>query len=69
MDRVDVAQQPKRVRVTDYKGGKYTWQDEDEFRGGRNVQLAIYILAALTSITVVQRIAYVRTQLNAKSEG
>ena len=46
MDRVDVAPQPKRVRVTDYKGGRYVWQDEDEFKGGRNVQLAIYVLAA-----------------------
>jgi RecB family exonuclease len=46
MDRIDVAQNPKRVRVTDYKSGKYIWQDEDEFKGGRNVQLAIYALAA-----------------------
>jgi RecB family exonuclease len=46
MDRVDVAHKPNRVRVTDYKSGKYIWQDEDEFKGGRNVQLAIYILAA-----------------------
>src|SRR5687767_3817687 len=46
MDRVDVAQKPNRVRVTDYKSGKYIWQDEDEFKGGRNVQLAIYVLAA-----------------------
>ncbi len=46
MDRLDVAVRPKRVRVTDYKGGKYIWQDEDEFKGGRNVQLAIYVLAA-----------------------
>lgn len=46
MDRLDVAAQPKRVRVVDYKTGKYDWQDEDEFRGGRNVQLAIYVLAA-----------------------
>lgn len=46
MDRLDVASKPKRVRVTDYKGGKYVWEDEDEFRGGRNVQLAIYVLAA-----------------------
>jgi hypothetical protein len=36
---------------------------------GSVLPYAIYILAALTSITVVQRIAYVRTQLNAKSEG
>ncbi|OFW34760.1 MAG: hypothetical protein A3F70_07245 [Acidobacteria bacterium RIFCSPLOWO2_12_FULL_67_14] len=46
MDRLDVATQPKRVRVIDYKGGKYVWEDEDEFRGGRSVQLAIYVLAA-----------------------
>jgi CDP-diacylglycerol--glycerol-3-phosphate 3-phosphatidyltransferase len=36
---------------------------------GSVLPYAIYILAALTAITVVQRIAYVRTQLNAKSEG
>jgi CDP-diacylglycerol--glycerol-3-phosphate 3-phosphatidyltransferase len=36
---------------------------------GSVLPYAIYILAALTTITVVQRIAYVRTQLNAKSEG
>jgi RecB family exonuclease len=41
-----VAARPKRVRVIDYKTGRYNWQDEDEFRGGRNVQLAIYVLAA-----------------------
>jgi superfamily I DNA/RNA helicase/RecB family exonuclease len=46
MDRVDVAQSPKRIRVTDYKSGKYIWEDEDEFKGGRNAQLAIYVLAA-----------------------
>jgi ATP-dependent helicase/nuclease subunit B len=46
MDRIDVAQNPKRVRVTDYKSGRYIWQDEDEFKGGRNLQLAIYVLAA-----------------------
>ena len=46
MDRVDIAEQPKRVRITDYKSGQYIWKEEDEFKGGRNVQLAIYILAA-----------------------
>jgi RecB family exonuclease len=46
MDRLDVAARPKRVRVIDYKGGKCVWEDEDEFRGGRSVQLAIYVLAA-----------------------
>ena len=38
-------------------------------RRGRVLPYVIYILAALTAVTVVQRIAYVRTQLNAKSEG
>ena len=46
MDRLDVATGPDRVRVIDYKTGKYKWEDEDEFRGGRDVQLAIYVLAA-----------------------
>ena len=49
MDRLDVATRPKRVRVIDYKGGKYVWQDEDQFKGGRNVQLAIYVLAAASA--------------------
>jgi ATP-dependent helicase/nuclease subunit B len=46
MDRLDVAARPKRVRVIDYKGGWNPWKEGEEFRGGRNVQLAIYILAA-----------------------
>lgn len=46
MDRLDVAARPKRVRVIDYKTGKYRWEDGEEFRGGRDVQLAIYVLAA-----------------------
>ncbi len=46
MDRLDVAARPKRVRVIDYKGGGNPWKDGEEFRGGRNVQLAIYVLAA-----------------------
>ena len=46
MDRVDLAKQQKQVRVTDYKSGKYIWEEEDEFKGGRNVQLAIYVIAA-----------------------
>lgn len=46
MDRLDVAAGPRRVRVIDYKTGKYFWKDGDQFRGGRNVQLAIYVLAA-----------------------
>ena len=46
MDRLDVGTRPKRVRVIDYKTGKYDWKDDDQFKGGRKVQLAIYILAA-----------------------
>jgi ATP-dependent helicase/nuclease subunit B len=46
MDRLDVALSPPRVSVIDYKGGKYDWKDGEAFRGGRSVQLAIYVLAA-----------------------
>jgi len=46
MDRLDVATSPKRVRVIDYKTGKYNWAEDEEFGGGRKVQLAIYVLAA-----------------------
>lgn len=46
MDRLDVAARPKRVRVIDYKTGKYNWAHDEEFGGGRKVQLAIYVLAA-----------------------
>lgn len=46
MDRLDVAARPKRVRVIDYKSGRYDWEDGEEFGGGRKVQLAIYVLAA-----------------------
>ncbi len=46
MDRLDVAARPRRVRVVDYKSGRYDWEDGDEFCGGRKVQLAIYVLAA-----------------------
>ena len=46
MDRLDVAARPRRVRVIDYKTGKYRWEEGEEFRGGRDVQLAIYVLAA-----------------------
>ena len=46
MDRLDVSPKPKRVRVIDYKSGGYFWKEDEDVRGGRNVQLAIYVLAA-----------------------
>jgi ATP-dependent helicase/nuclease subunit B len=46
MDRLDVAANPKRVRVIDYKTGYFDWKADDQFKGGRKVQLAIYNLAA-----------------------
>ena len=61
MDRVDVAARPKRVRVIDYKGGKYVWQDGEEFRGGRNVQLAIYVLAAAAVARSTKSLSLVTT--------
>jgi hypothetical protein len=49
IDRIDVAPGSRRVRVIDYKTGKYFWQWEPkdaQFRGGRALQLAIYNQAA-----------------------
>jgi RecB family exonuclease len=47
IDRVDVAARPtKAVRVVDYKTGKSQWKDGEQFRGGRELQLAIYNRAA-----------------------
>ena len=39
------------------------------FAGRGSLPYAIYLLAALTTVTVVQRIIFVRTQLNSKVEG
>ncbi|MCG6925290.1 MAG: PD-(D/E)XK nuclease family protein, partial [Acidobacteria bacterium] len=46
LDRIDVDGSEKRVRVLDYKTGKYKWKAGEEFRGGRELQLAIYNRAA-----------------------
>ena len=49
IDRVDCANgRGKRVRVLDYKTGKCRWKRDEQFRGGRELQLAIYNLAAAT---------------------
>jgi ATP-dependent helicase/DNAse subunit B len=42
LDRVDVRESPKAVRVVDYKTGKYPWKEDEQFRGGRELQLALY---------------------------
>jgi len=44
IDRLDLSR--GRVRVIDYKTGKYVWAKEQQFRGGRELQLALYNRAA-----------------------
>jgi RecB family exonuclease len=46
IDRIDVDPGSRRVRVIDYKTGKYFWERGAQFRGGRALQLAIYNQAA-----------------------
>ena len=46
LDRVDVRPEPFAVRVVDYKTGWYGWKDGEQFRGGRELQLALYNEAA-----------------------
>ena len=47
IDRADLASgEAKRVRVVDYKTGKPQWKEGEQFRGGRELQLAIYNRAA-----------------------
>jgi len=47
IDRADLASGPaKRVRVVDYKTGQFRWKEGEQFRGGRELQLAIYNRAA-----------------------
>lgn len=42
LDRIDVCAASRTVRVVDYKTGKYFWKDGEQFRGGRELQLALY---------------------------
>jgi hypothetical protein len=47
IDRADLASgQAKSVRVVDYKTGQFRWKEGEQFRGGRELQLAIYNRAA-----------------------
>lgn len=46
LDRVDLASNPARVRVIDYKTGAYRHDEGEEWDGGRQVQLAMYNVAA-----------------------
>ncbi len=46
LDRIDVDDHARQVRVIDYKTGRYLWKDDEQFRGGRELQLAIYNRAA-----------------------
>ena len=42
LDRIDEKPEPRTVRVIDYKTGDYHWKADEQFRGGRELQLAIY---------------------------
>ena len=46
LDRIDVSDDPRQLRVIDYKTGYFKWKDGEQFRGGRELQLAIYNRAA-----------------------
>jgi RecB family exonuclease len=46
IDRIDTTRRTRRVRVIDYKTGKYVWKQDEQWKGGTEVQLAIYNLAA-----------------------
>jgi RecB family exonuclease len=46
IDRLDVAAGARRVRVIDYKTGGHYWKREEEWKGGRELQLALYNRAA-----------------------
>jgi RecB family exonuclease len=41
-----VSDDPPELRVIDYKTGSFKWKDGEQFRGGRELQLAIYNRAA-----------------------
>ena len=46
IDRLDVARRSGRVRVIDYKTGKHFWRQDEQWKGGTELQLAIYNQAA-----------------------
>jgi hypothetical protein len=45
IDRIDVREDQTLV-LRDYKSGKVPWRDDSMFRGGRQLQIPIYVLAA-----------------------
>jgi RecB family exonuclease len=46
IDRIDATRRSRRVRVIDYKTGRYIWKQDEQWKGGTELQLAIYNLAA-----------------------
>jgi ATP-dependent helicase/DNAse subunit B len=46
LDRVDFAEDPPRVRVLDWKTGRFRFEEDAEFEGGREFQLVLYNAAA-----------------------
>ena len=46
IDRLDLSSRTGQVRVIDYKTGKYTWKGAEQWKGGRELQLALYNRAA-----------------------
>jgi ATP-dependent helicase/DNAse subunit B len=46
IDRIDASRRSCRVRVIDYKTGRYFWKPDEQGKGGTELQLAIYNLAA-----------------------
>jgi RecB family exonuclease len=46
IDRIDATAGARRVRVIDYKTGGHYWKKEEQWKGGRELQLAIYNRAA-----------------------
>ena len=46
IDRIDLSRSTGQVKVIDYKTGGYFWKKEEQWKGGRELQLALYNRAA-----------------------
>jgi ATP-dependent helicase/nuclease subunit B len=46
IDRIDFSRSTGQVKVVDYKTGGYWWTKDEQWKGGRELQLAIYNRAA-----------------------
>lgn len=46
IDRLDTAKKGRGVRVVDYKTGGYFWKKDEQWKGGTELQLAVYNAAA-----------------------